>query len=326
MKKIVKLFSIFLIFVYISSFAACSKSVDLNTARKNIALIVKMNYGYHWGTVKLGADAAAREFNVDIDYSAPDDEDDIEGQIKLVNEVLDRKDKKIDALILAASDFKELVGVTERAYGMGIPVIIIDSEVDTKKIHSFIATDNFDAGEKAGNKLAGITDGSCRVAIMSFVKGTRNAEEREEGLMSVISKYPDIKVVAKEYCRSDTTLAYNLTKDIIAKNKEVNAIVAFNSISSEGVAQAIDDMKLGGKVKVIAFDSTLQEINFLEKGVIQATVIQNPFSMGYLGVKNAVDVINGKKVEKRVYTESRVIDKENMYLPENQKMLFPFVK
>lgn len=293
---------------------------------KNIVLVTRMNYGYHWGTVKLGAYAAAKEFNVDIDYFAPDNEEDVEGQIDLVNSALDNKDKKVDALVLAASDYEAMVGVTEKAYDSGIPVIIIDSEVNTKKISSFIATDNLEAGKKAGSALVNIAGRDSNVAIVNFVKGTRSAEQREEGLMSVISKYPGIKVVAKEYCLSDTRLAYSIAKDIISRNEDIDAIIALNEVASEGVAQAVDEMNLGGKVKVIAIDSTYQEIDYLEDGVIQAIVILNPFSIGYLGVKFAVDAMQGKKIPEKYSIEPKVITRDNMYLTENQKLLFPFIK
>lgn len=317
---------IIILFVSFASRACTKDPSTSNTPKRNIALILKMNSGYHWGTIKMGADTAAREFNVDIDYAAPDDEEDIDGQIKLVDRVLDNKDKKVDALILAAADYNALVGVTEKACGKGIPVIIIDSEVNTKKINSYIATDNLEAGEKAGNILVKLTGVKANVAIMSFVKGTRNAEEREEGLLKTFSAYPGIKVVAKEYCLSNTRLAYTLAKKLILENPNLDAIVALNSISAEGVAQAVDEMDLEGRIKIIAFDSTSREIDYMEKGIIQATVIQNPFSMGYLGVKYAVDALDGKKIEKRIYTDSKVIVKETMYLPENQKLLFPFIK
>lgn len=329
MKKWFNMFFLCIVPFLMMVMGSCSKSTDLNIAqKKNIALVLKMSSGYHWGTIKMGADTAAREFNVDIDFYAPTDEEDTAGQIKLVNQALDKKDKKIDALILAASDYKALVPVTEKAYDKGIPVIIIDSEVDTNKINSYIATDNLEAGKKAGSKLIDVIDRDkeCNVAIMSFVKGTRNAEEREEGLISTISQYPNIHVVAKEYCLSNTRLAYILTKKVVSENVQLDAIVALNEVSSEGVAMAVDELGLSGKVKIVAFDSTTQEINYLEKGVIQATVIQNPFSIGYLGVKYAVDALEGKKIPVRYPTNSIVIDKDNMYLPENQKLLFPFIK
>jgi ABC-type sugar transport system, periplasmic component len=326
MKNIKMLVSMLMIVCVLVFLSACTKSPDLNISnveKKRVALVLRMNSGYHWGTIKLGAEAAAREFNVDIDYAAPDSEEDVDQQIKLVDQALT---KKVDALILAASDYEALVNVTEKAYDSHIPVVIIDSEVNTKKINSFIATDNYDAGKKAGNVLIDKAGINCQIAIMSFMKGTKNTEEREEGLESVTLRYPGIKIVDKEYCLSDTRLAYSLTKKIISENQRVDAIVAMNEVAAEGVAQAIDEMNLEGKVKIIAFDSTLQAIDYMEKGIIQAIIIQNPFSIGYLGVKNAVDAMNGKKIESRIYTNSTAIDKGNMYLPENQKLLFPFTK
>lgn len=109
------------------------------------------------------------------------------------------------------------------------------------------------------------------------------------------------------------------------KNNNIDAVIALNDIASEGVALAIDELNLEGKVKVIAFGSTTQELNYLEKSVINAIVIENPFSIGYLGVKFAVDAIENKKIPNKYLIETKVIDKNNMYLPENQRMLFPFV-
>lgn len=305
-------------------FVSCAKNDSIKIEEKaKIALVLKMNTGYHWGTIKQGADTAAREFNVNIYFYAPLQEEDVNGQIELVNQALDAD---VDALILAASDFKQLVEVTEKAYDRKIPVIIIESLVDTDKIHSYIATDNLDAGRKAGNALVEIAGPKSNVAVMNFIKGTSNADDREKGLLEVIDQYPDINVVAKEYCLSNMNRAITLTKEIISKNEDLDAIVALNSVSSEGVAQAVEELGLGGKVKIIAFDSTIREIDYLAEGIIHAMVIQNPFSMGYLGVKYAVEMLNGNKIDSYYKTEAKVITKENMYLRENQKLLFPFIK
>ena len=326
MKTAARLPSLLLLFAVLFCINGCQKNINIEGTAKNIALIVRMNNGYYWGSVKLGADAAANEFNVNVRCTAPEDEEDVEGQIRLVNSELDQK---VDALILAASDYNALVEVTERAGDMHIPVIIIDSEVNTDKINSYIATDNYNAGIKAGNQLIKLLGGSGReasVGIMNFVKGTRNAEQREEGLLKAISRHPGIKVVAKEYCSSDKKLAFELTQKMIRENSDINAIVALNAISSEGVAEAVSQMDLAGKVNIIAFDSTPNEIDYMEKGVIQVLITQNPFNMGYLSVKSAVEAINGQSVSKYYDTGSEIINKDNMYLPENQRLLFPFIK
>jgi ribose transport system substrate-binding protein len=325
MKNILRVLSCFLILTLL--FSACGRNTGLEPQeKKKIGLIVKMSYGYHWGTVKLGADTAASEFNVNIYYNGANDEKDVEGQIKLVNYALD--DEKVDALVLAASNFDDLVGVIKKAHNMGVPVIIIDSEVNTDVIDSTISIDNLDAGKKVGNMLVESfkPNNKCNFAIMNFVKGSRTAELRQEGVASVTTKIRDFKLIDIAYCNSDAELAKDYTKEIISRNPDIDAMVALNDIASEGVSEAIEQMHLSGKIKIIAFGSSPNEINYLDNGVIQATIAQNPFSMGYLGVKYAVDALNNKTIPKYVNTNLTIIDKNNMYFPENQKLLFPFVR
>lgn len=319
-----KLLSVLILVACAVSLAACSKVYfRSDEKRKVIDVIVKMKEAEFFKTVRAGAEAAGKEFDVDINYNAPDDERDIEGQILLVNEAVGRKS---DAIVLAAGDYKRLAGVVEKAAKAKIPVIIIDSALDSDSITSFIATDNKAAGRTVAKKFIEISGGKGNLAIMNFVKGSASADEREEGFMEVIGKYPDVKVVAKEYCFSDSTLSSELTRKILNEHSDINAIVGLNAMATEGVARIIQSLGLESKVKIVGFDSTPEEIDFIEDDVIQATIVQRPFNMGYLGVKYAVMASEGKSVPKVVDTGSTVIDKSNLYTPENQKLLFPFVK
>lgn len=302
---------------------SCYKQdLSVNEKKKNIDIIVKSKKMDFWKTVRMGAEAAGKEFGVNVNFNAPEDEEDVPGQIRMVSGAIERR---TDALVLAASDYKKLVGIVEKAVDANIPVIVIDSALESDRVTSFIATDNISAGMKAGEKLIEYAGEECDIAIISFVKVTATASQREEGFLKYIEKYPGIKVVAKEYAFTSSKLAEKITTDIILKNKDLDAVVGLNAVSAAGAASAVSKLGMAGKIKVIAFDNDPEEIEFLEDGVIQAAIVQNPFSMGYLGVKYAVDAIQGKSVPKVVDTGLKVIDKDNMYTPENQKLLFPFV-
>ena len=291
--------------------------------RKNIEFIVKMGSGEHWNIVKLGAQEAAKEFNINMNFVAPDEEEDIEYQEKLVNNAIDRK---VDAIVLAAGDYKKLVNVVEKANSKKIPVITIDSTVDSNKILSTVSTDNLEAGKLAGERLAELVGKDSKVAIMSYIKESKSGSDREEGVLSALSKHKNIEVVAKEYCNSKEKLAYSLTKNIIKQNKELEGIVALNSSASLGAAQAIEELGLQGKIKLVTFDGTTLGIQYLEKDIIQATVVQNPFAMGYLGLKYAAMAARGLETPKNVDIESRIIDKGNIYNKENEKFVLQFIK
>ena len=322
MKKLYRTAAFILILVMIVALLGCTRSdLTADEERLTIKVIVKMQEPTFWAVVHMGAIAAGKEFNVDIEYDGPTNEKDIDGQIGMVRDAIEQD---VDALVLAASDYQKLVPVAEEAKAAGIPVIIIDSNLNSEKMDSFIGTDNVDAGRKLGESLIDKVGEDCKIAVMSFVKGTATAVQREEGFFDKISEYPKVQVLATLYCNSQAAIAQQLTKEVVAANPDIDAIVCLNAYGTVGTAYAVTELKRTGDIKIIGFDSTPEEISFMEKDVIQSLVIQNPFNMGYLGVKYALDAINKVKVPKTVNTGSEVIDIDNMYLPENQKLVFPF--
>jgi ribose transport system substrate-binding protein len=114
-----------------------------------------------------------------------------------------------------------------------------------------------------------------------------------------------------------------VTEDILTAHPKLKGIFAANEPGAIGAAQAIRGRGLTGKVKVVAFDAAANEVEALEEGVLHALIVQDPFKMGYLGVKSAVDAINGKTIEKRIDTGVYVVTKENLNDPEIKKLIAP---
>lgn len=316
---------LFAVLVAVISMSSCSKQTETTPTeqKKHLEVVLRSQNGDYWKTVKIGAEVAAKEFDVTLDFRAPGDEADVKGQIALMEQSINSGP---DAIVLAPNSYKQLSGVVDDASIRGIPVITIDSEVETRKVKSFIGANNYVAGQLAGKQLIKLAGTRGDIAIVSFMQGERNTELREQGLLEELSKYPDVKVIDKVYSMTDYELAAQLTRNMMEKHPQLDGLVALNEISSIGVAHAIQSMNLQDKVKIITFDSTSEELELLQEGVIQATIIQNPFSIGYLGVKNAVEASKGKKVPSRVDTGIKAIDLGNMFWSDNQKLLFPFIK
>ncbi|OCT10499.1 hypothetical protein A8709_11900 [Paenibacillus pectinilyticus] len=316
------------ILIAIVSVSSCTEVArDDNTLpvdhKRHLEVILRSQEGDYWKTVKMGAEVAAKEFDVALDFRAPGDEADVKGQIALMEQSISSGP---DAIVLAANDYKELSKVVDEAKGAHIPVISINSEVESKNVQSYIGANNYEAGQLAGKQLIQLIGKSGQIAIVSFKQGERNTEQRELGLLDEIAKYPDVHVIDKVYSLTDRELAAQLTHSVIDKHPQLDGIVALNEISSVGVATAVQSRHLQGKVKIITFDSTSEELELLQEGVIQATIIQNPFSIGYLGVKSAVEAASGKKLPTHVDTGIKAIDLNNMFWSDNQKLLFPFIK
>ena len=114
-----------------------------------------------------------------------------------------------------------------------------------------------------------------------------------------------------------------VTENILTAWPDLKGIFAANEAGAIGAAQALIARNLQGRVKMVAFDAAPNEIEALQSGVIQALIVQNPFGMGYFGVKSAIEVIGGKQVEKRIDTGITVITTENLNDPDIRKILFP---
>ncbi|UJF32741.1 substrate-binding domain-containing protein [Paenibacillus hexagrammi] len=316
---------VFLFLLAVASLSSCSREIQMAQAPKKMhfEVVLRSQDGDYWKTVKMGAEVAAKEFEVSLDFRGPADEADVLGQIALMEQSIQSKP---DAIVLAANDYNALADTAEKAVSLGIPVITIDSAVHSDRVTSFIGVNNYDAGQLAGEQLVKQVGTHGNVAIVSFKQGEHNAEEREKGLMDEISKYPALKVVSKVYGLSNRDLAGQLTRQILSTNNHVDGIVALSESSSVGAASEIQLQGLQGTVKTITFGSTSEELELLQEGVIQSTIIQNPFSIGYLGVKYAVEAAEGRKVPTLVSAGVKAIDLDNMFWSDNQKLLFPFVK
>lgn len=274
-----------------------------------------------WMALISGAEMAAKEYNINLTIVAPSDEANYEDQNELIKEAIKRKP---DAILLSPSSYTESVEMAKEIKKNRIKLVLIDSKINSNLADSIVSTGNFIAGQKMGNYMSDLITEDSKIAVVSYVNGSSTAIEREEGLRSGLGIYED-KIIDVVFCDSKYDKAYNLTRELIQEQTDINMIVALNEYSSVGAAKAIKDLGLEDEILIIGFDNSIEEVKLLEEGVLNGIVIQKPFNMGYFGVEQAVKIIKGEKYEKYLDCGSELITKECMYTDENQKMLFPFI-
>ena len=288
-----------------------------------IAVVPKGTTQEFWLTVKAGADQAGREAGARIIWNGPAKETDVAGQVAIIE---DLTTQKVDAIVMAACDADGLIAPVRNAIDAGIPVVTIDSGIASDDAASFVATDNIDGARKAADALAKLIGGRGKVALIPFVKGAATSNMREQGFKDGIGGYPGMKLVAVQYSQSDVDTGMKVTEDILTAHPDLAGIFAANEAGAVGCARALEQRGAAGKVKLVAFDAAPAEIDALRRGTIQALVVQNPFQMGYRGVKAALDVIAGREVENRIDTGVTVATKGNMREPDVHGVLFPLEK
>ncbi|HOD50172.1 MAG TPA: ABC transporter substrate-binding protein [Candidatus Hydrogenedentes bacterium] len=289
-------------------------------AKYTIAVIPKGTTHDFWLTVKAGAEDAAKEFNAKTYWKGPDKETEVVKQLNIIEDFITME---VDAIVMAACDENAMIDVVKRAKDAGIPVVTIDSGVKSGDPVTFVATDNVAGAKAAGNELARLIGGKGEVGLIPFVKGAATSEMREQGFKEALAEFPEIKLVSTLYSESDAAKGMNVTQDMITANPNLAGIFAANEGGAIGAAQAIRADGKVGAIKLVAFDASDEEIAALKEGVIQALVVQNPYKMGYEGVKAAVDHLEGRPVEKRIDTGVTVVTMENFGQPDVHKVLYP---
>lgn len=287
----------------------------------SIAVIPKGTSHSFWKTIHAGALEAGREENVDIIWEGPAKETEITEQINLVQQMVTRK---VDGIVLAATDSQSLIKPVQDAQAKNIPVVTIDSGLKELVSYCYIATDNVEGGRRAADALAKQIGEKGKVGLLAFLKGAGSSDEREKGFLEGIKKYPNIHIVPILYYDSDAAKALDRTFALLTANPDLAGIFAASEPGGIGAANALKQKKLAGKVKLVAYDTSDDELKAFEEGTIQALIIQDPFQMGYKGVKTVLKAIRKDPVTE-VYIDSGVfvVTKENFKDEKIQKLLHP---
>jgi ribose transport system substrate-binding protein len=291
------------------------------TNQRVIAVVPKGHGSIFWETVHAGAQAAGTQFGVSILWNGPASETEVSKQINIVEDFINRH---VDGIVVAPTDSKALVPVIERASAHGIPVTIFDSGAQTENYISFVSTDNYQGGVTAAHRMALILKQTGNVAIVGVLPGSASTTQREEGFKATLAKqYPNLKVVAFQYGMSDRARSLAVTEDILTANPALDGIFGPNESSTLGASQAVKMRGLAHKVKIVGFDSSPSLTNDIEEGVIDSLVVQNPFAMGFEGVKTICEKLDGKTPPRRLDTGVTLVTKENLSDPKIQQLLHP---
>jgi ribose transport system substrate-binding protein len=273
-----------------------------------------------WLTVKAGAEAAGEKNGCEILWQGPASEQDINGQIKIIENFTT---SGVDGMVVAACSGKDLIDPLRKAKEKGIIIATIDSGIDDPDLPiTYAATDNVVGGEKAAQELARLVGETGKVTVIPFIKGAESSDEREKGFLDEIRKHPGITVTERIlYSDSDVNKAVTVTENLLTGSPDLAGIFAANEPGVKGALTVVRQRGLAGKVKLVGYDASPDQIQALRDGVVQALVVQDPFKMGYEGVNAVVNAKNGAAVEKRIDTGVAVVTPENIDTPEIQKLL-----
>jgi len=282
-----------------------------------IAVIPMGSSHTYWTKCRDGALKAGKELDVEIVWQGPQIEDDALMQINVFNTIIQNG---IDAIVLAPIDGKIMKPSMELAQKRQIPVISIDSETEDSFDQGFVGTENFNAGKLCGEKMVKLLNEKGKVVVFQLRKSVPSTRNRENGFLDVIENFPGIQVLKTDFFAGPTSeIAEIEAVKLLNLNPDLDGIFTVNESSTVGMMLALRKLNLNGKKHFIGFDNNPKVVDALRLRELDALAIQNPYLMGYIGVKNAYAAIKGEAYKKKVDTKISLINQDSLVLNKVQK-------
>lgn len=284
-----------------------------------IQMIVMSLNSEYWLNVQAGAEAELEKSGGELIYTGPSLDGDIQGQVDLMQNAIS---SGVDGIILIPVDSEGLAPSVEQAEDAGIPVVVVDGPVDTDKVTSYIATDNEAGGRLAMETLMDLMGGEGKAVIVNALAGIPSNDGRGAGAEEAAAENSGIELL--ETLRgSDQAAALQNVENVLTANSDLKGIFSAYDRGAIGASQAVINAGLQDQIYQVAFDATADEIQYLEDGVIDALIVQQPYEMGRLAVEYINKALNGEEVPAETATDVVVVTKDNMNDPDIQAVLYP---
>ncbi|WP_312641001.1 substrate-binding domain-containing protein [Hydrogenoanaerobacterium sp.] len=285
---------------------------------KNISVIVQGKTGDDWESIKQGMEQASDEMHVELTFISVSAEDSLAEQISLLER---EKGSGVDAIILSVMESGKLAAAMNNIAAK-FPIVCLEYGMDNSHVTSYVSTDNYAMGVEVGRKILLSDNPNQNVLLVEGSKDCNNIKERRNGLLSVLDAN-GIHTIDWEDLNNSESSTYRFLN--LCKEKKLGTVVAFSSLDLEDMAQMLSDEKIKN-INLFGIGASSKIAHYIEQDVVNATVVQNDFGIGYLSIQAAVDALERRTVSKQITVEYRVIDQRNMYDMDNQRLLFPFVR
>jgi ribose transport system substrate-binding protein len=296
--------------------------------KPTVPVIVKDMTSPYWRAVLAGARKAGQDLGVNVVGLGTQSESDTNGQISILATAVASNPA---AIVIAPSEFAALGKPIEEA-AKKVKIIGIESAADTKAMTSLLATDNLNAGRVAADALAvaitkSYADTEGDVVMITSMPGVPSLDQRAKGFKDVvIAKYKALDITAEKVADGKPATVLGIMNDLIANTGDLRGVFVSDPTTAQAVSQAVVEKKTNDKINIVGVGSDEKLVKFLQDDVITGLVVEDPFRMGYEGVKTALAASKGEQVSANVDIGVTLITKANMGSARSQELLKPKVE
>jgi ribose transport system substrate-binding protein len=273
----------------------------------------------YWKNAFKGFEDAAETLNVSVDYVGATNYDSNE-QVTILEQVIAKKPKGI---AIAGIDSPELLDALNKAVDADIPIVAIDTKLDSANVKSFIGTDNYSAGAEAARRLVKETGPYGDIAIMMNNEQSNHQLRMKGFIDTMVVEFPNRKIVNIANGQGSRVEARKQAIAILDRNPNVTGIFATDTEDGIGVAEAAVYYKKKS-IKIVSFDADIRTLDMIKQGIITASIEQGTWNMGYWSLQylfhlkhnllneTAYNDRNIPLLPKQVYTDISFITKDNV--------------
>jgi D-allose transport system substrate-binding protein len=262
------------------------------------AVVLKTLASPYWVAMKDGVVAQAKVRGVQVDVFAAAGEDDITGQQRIMEDVVNKGYKVIGvAPISPVNLVQAMAGATKK----GLYVVNIDEKADMGQLKAaggsvvaFLSTDNLALGEKAGKYILGKIGSAGKVAIIEGKAGNSSGDARRDGVKKALATAPGVTLVASLPGDWDRARALDVANTVLQRNPDLKAFYAANDTMALGALQAVKNANKLGQIVVMGTDGVPEAISSVQAGELTATAAQDPAGMGAKALDVMIDTLKAK--------------------------------
>jgi ribose transport system substrate-binding protein len=263
-------------------------AADQSRPSQHYVMISAVTGGPYWIDSKAGLYDKAKELGVSAVFTGPPTVD-VNAQIDAVERAIAQR---VDGIIMVAVA-DAVTPAIDKAVEAGIPVVCADADAPSSKRFSFIGTGNYNAGYRGGEELAKLLGGRGEVALL-YIPGWDNLIQRIQGYKDALAKYPEIKIVKVGNDKGSQTEAEKECRAILQAYPNLAGFGCVAAIGGQGAAVAVKQAGKTGKVRIVAMDRDEATLQFIQEGVIDASVAQRTYMMAYLALQMLFDLRNDR--------------------------------
>lgn len=304
------------LFAIILALIACQRGEKSANDVPAVAVVMKTLNNPFFVDMQKGAAAAAKKLGVNLIVQAAEREVDVEKQMQIIENLIQRK---VRVICVTPSGSKEIVPAIVKANAAKIPVIVVDTRVDSNaleeaggRVAAFIGSDNFEGGKIAGEYLVARLGDAGKVAILEGIPGHETGDARLAGFHQVVDNQPGIEIVASQTANWERDQGFNVFQNILQSHPRVRALFACNDMMALGAIEAIAAAGKTGELIVLGFDAVEDAREAIRSGAMAGSVAQYPSEMGRLAVENAFRLMNGETIPTYIPVKIELITKEKL--------------